>query len=114
MLAERPEHYGGADLYLCPTTRSSFGVTLIEAMACGTPIVVSDITGFRELVRGGGEAVLIAKDDPAAWAETAIRLIEDPARREAMGAAGLTKAAEFAWPRVAARILGVYERVLAR
>ena len=114
VLGERPEYYGGADLYLCPTTRSSFGVTLIEAMACGTPIVVSDITGFRELVRGGGEAVLISKDDPAAWAETAIRLIEDPARREAMGAAGLTKAAEFAWPRVAARILGVYERVLAR
>ena len=56
----------------------------------------------------------ISKDDPAAWAETAIRLIEDPARREAMGAAGLAKAAEFAWPRVAARILGVYERVLAR
>src|SRR6266581_4135511 len=110
VLGERPEYYGGADLYLCPTTRSSFGVTLIEAMACGTPIVVSDITGFRELVRRGGEAVLISKDDPAAWAETAIRLIEDPARREAMGAAGLAKAAEFAWPRVAARILGVYER----
>jgi len=112
VLGGRPDYYGGADLYLCPTTRSSFGVTLIEAMACGTPIVVSDIAGFRELVRRGGEAVLISKDDPAAWAETAIRLIEDPARREAMGAAGLAKAAEFAWPRVAARILGVYERVI--
>src|SRR2546425_449587 len=61
VLGGRPAYYGGADLYLCPTTRSSFGVTLIEAMACGTPIVVSGITGFRELVRGGGEAVLIPK-----------------------------------------------------
>src|SRR3989442_1543803 len=107
---ERPEYYGGADLYLCPTTRSSFGVTLIEAMACGTPIVVSDITGFRELVRGGGEAVLISKDDPAAWAETAIRLIEDPARREAMGAAGPAQAAQFAWPRHPAVARRIAER----
>src|SRR5438034_247475 len=62
---ERPEYYGGADLYLCPTTRSSFGVTLIEAMACGTPIVVSDITGFRELVRGGrdGRRCYLTFDD---------------------------------------------------
>src|SRR5207302_1620034 len=60
VLGDRPEYYGGADLYLCPTTRSSFRVTL----------------------------------------------------REAMGASGLGKAAEFAWPRVAARSPGVYERVI--
>ncbi len=111
VLAERPDYYASADLYLCPTTRSSFGVTLIEAMACATPIVASDITGFRELVSGGAEAVLVPKDAPAAWAETAIRLIEDPARRAAMGAAGRAKSAAFAWPRVAERILSVYERV---
>jgi phosphatidylinositol alpha-mannosyltransferase len=50
---DRPRHYGQADLYLCPTTKASFGITLLEAMACGTPMVVSDITGFRELVAGG-------------------------------------------------------------
>ncbi len=107
---ERPEYYGTADLYLCPTTKASFGITLLEAMACGTPMIVSDITGFRELVSGGGEAVLAPKDDPAAWAAATIQLIGDPARRMAMGAAGLAKAAAFAWPRIAGRVLEVYER----
>ncbi|HTY07441.1 MAG TPA: glycosyltransferase family 4 protein [Gemmatimonadales bacterium] len=109
---ERPEYYGGADLYLCPTTKASFGITLLEAMACGTPLVVSDITGFRELIAGGAEAVLVPKDNPLAWARAANALIEDPVRREAMSAAGLAKAAQFAWPRIAERVLEVYERVL--
>ncbi len=108
---ERPEYYGTADLYLCPTTKASFGITLLEAMACGTPMVISDITGFRELIDGGGEAVLVPKDDPAAWARATMGLIGDADRREAMGAAGLAKAARFAWPRVADRVLAVYERV---
>jgi len=46
---ERPAYYADADMYLCPTTRASFGVTLLEAMACGTPLVVSDISPFRDL-----------------------------------------------------------------
>jgi len=108
---ERPAYYGDADLYLCPTTKASFGITLLEAMACGTPLVVSDITGFRELIAGGAEAVLVPKDNPLAWARAAGALIDDPARRQVMGAAGLAKAAQFAWPRVAERVLEVYERV---
>ncbi|HEX5385944.1 MAG TPA: glycosyltransferase family 4 protein [Gemmatimonadales bacterium] len=109
----RPDVYGSADIYLCPTTKASFGITLLEAMACGTPMVVSDITGFRELVDGGSEAVLVPKGDPAAWASATGDLLGDPARRAAMSAAGRAKSAEFAWPRVADRVLAVYRRVLA-
>jgi phosphatidylinositol alpha-mannosyltransferase len=108
---DRPEVYGSADLYLCPTTKASFGITLLEAMACGTPLVVSDITGFRELVSGGTEAVLVDKDNAEAWARTAIDLIADPARRGAMRDAGLAKAQTFSWPRVAEQVFAVYERV---
>jgi phosphatidyl-myo-inositol alpha-mannosyltransferase len=111
VFAERPDYYGTADLYLCPTTKASFGITLLEAMACGTPMIVSDITGFRELVDGGAEAVLVPKDDPGAWARAAVDLIGDPERRARMGAAGLAKAAQYAWPRVADQVLAVYERV---
>jgi phosphatidylinositol alpha-mannosyltransferase len=109
---ERADVYGSADLYVCPTTKASFGITLLEAMACGTPLLVSDITGFRELVAGGAEAVLAPKDAPAAWARAAIELLDDPARRIRMRAAGLAKAASYAWPVVARRVLNVYERVL--
>lgn len=108
---ERPMYYSRAHLYLCPTTKASFGITLLEAMACGTPIAASDITGFRELVNGGDEAVLVPKDDPTAWAETIITLLGDGRRRRRMGQAGFAKAAQFAWPRVADQIMHVYRKV---
>jgi phosphatidylinositol alpha-mannosyltransferase len=109
---ERPDFYGDADLYLCPATRASFGVTLLEAMACGTPLVVSDIIGFRELVNGGKETVLVrSPKKPEAWARTIIELISNPRRRAEMALAGLLKAKEYAWPKIAKRVLDVYERV---
>ena len=114
VFGDRPDYYGSADLYLCPTRIASFGVTLLEAMACGTPMVVADNVGFRYVVDGGAEAVILPKDDPAAWAETAIALLADPERRRAMSEAGLAKAARFAWPRIARQELAVYERVLGR
>jgi len=110
---DRPDHYGSADLYLCPTHIASFGVTLLEAMACGTPMVVADNHGYRSVVDGGAEALIVSKDDPKIWAESAIALLGDPARRAAMGRAGLEKAARFEWPRIARAELAVYERVLA-
>lgn len=108
----RPEVYASADLYLCPTTKASFGITLLEAMACGTPLVVSDITGFRELVANGPEAVLVDKGDAEAWGRAAIDLLGDPRRRERMRAAGLEKARSFAWPTVAEQVFAVYQRAM--
>jgi len=114
VFGDRPAYYGSADLYLCPTTIASFGVTLLEAMACGTAMIVSDNPGFRWVIDGGAEAVIIPKDDPTVWAETTISLLGDPERRAAMGRAGVAKAARFAWPRIARAELAVYERVLGR
>jgi phosphatidylinositol alpha-mannosyltransferase len=108
----RPLYYSKADLYLCPTTKASFGVTLLEAMACGTPQVVSDITGFRELVGDGSEAVLVPKNDPSVWAETVVALLDDRGRRQSMATAGLAKAQLYSWPRIAEQVVSVYRRVL--
>ena len=109
----RPEHYARASMYLCPTTKASFGITLLEAMACGTPLVVSDITGFRELVGGSTEALLVPRGNPTAWASAIVRLMADRPRLAAMGAAGRRKAETYAWPRIAARVMEVYRRVMA-
>jgi phosphatidylinositol alpha-mannosyltransferase len=109
---ERARYYADADLYLCPTTKASFGITLLEAMASGTPQVVSDVTGFRELIAGGDEAVLVPQGEPEAWAASVLALLEDPARRARMGTAGRAKALTYAWPSVAAQVLAVYRRVL--
>jgi phosphatidylinositol alpha-mannosyltransferase len=110
---ERPEHYGTSDLYLCPTNKASFGITLLEAMACGTPLIVSDIVGFRELVDGGQEAVMVPADNPDAWSQTVIELLNDPEKRAAMGMAGRAKAESYSWPEVTERILAIYRRALS-
>src|SRR2546427_9494466 len=72
-------------------------------MACGTPMIVSDNLGFRWVIDGGAEAVIVPKDDPAAWAGKVVELIADPERRRAMGEAGGAKGARVAWPRLARR-----------
>jgi phosphatidylinositol alpha-mannosyltransferase len=107
---ERPAYYAGADAYLCPTTRASFGVTLLEAMACGTPIVASDIPSFHD-VAGEGAAVFAPCGDPEAWAVAVNGLLDDSPRRDAMGKAGRAVAERYAWPVVAERVLEVYRRV---
>ena len=109
---DRPQVYGSSDVYLCPAVMASFGITLLEAMACGRPLIVSDITGFRELVNGGSEAVLARKSDPRAWAQAIVDLIGQPERRAAMGAAGVAKAQAYAWPLVAERVMAVYRRAM--
>jgi phosphatidylinositol alpha-mannosyltransferase len=109
---DRPVQYRAADLYLCPTTRGSFGISLLEAMACGTPMIVADSPGFRALVAGGAEAKLLPHDDPDAWAEWIVALMKDPARRQRMSEAGVAKSARYGWPEVAGQVLKVYERVV--
>jgi phosphatidylinositol alpha-mannosyltransferase len=106
----RPGFYCGADVYLCPTTRASFGVTLLEAMACGTPLVVSDIPAFRDLA-APAQAVFAPLGDPDAWGEAVNALIDDTERRETMAREGRRVAERHAWPLVAQRVLGVYRRV---
>jgi phosphatidylinositol alpha-mannosyltransferase len=108
---DRPNYYRGADVYVCPTRRASFGVTLLEAMACGTPLLVSDIPAFRD-VAGKSQAVFAPPGDAAAWGDALNSLIADTARREAMTVEGRRVAERHAWPLVAQRVLAVYRRVL--
>jgi len=107
---DRPGYYRGADVYLCPTTRASFGVTLLEAMACGTPLVVSDIAAFRDLA-GQAHAVFAPPGDPDAWGRAVNELLDDAVRRETMMQEGRRVAELHAWPLVAQRVLAVYRRV---
>ena len=104
--------YREADIYLCPTMRAAFGITLLEAMACGTPMIVADNPGFRA-VAGRGEATIVPHDQPAAWADAVVALAGDAERRSCMGAQGIVTAARYAWPVVAERILEVYRRAVA-
>jgi phosphatidylinositol alpha-mannosyltransferase len=110
---ERPGYYAHSAVYACPTTRASFGITLLEAMACATPIVCSDLPGFRNVVTPGHEALLVPCDDHAALDEALLRMLDDPALRARCAAAGRASAQRFAWPHITDEVLAVYDRVTA-
>jgi phosphatidylinositol alpha-mannosyltransferase len=112
VLHERPEYYANCSLYACPTTKASFGITLLESMACGTPIVCTDLNGFRNVVAHDREALLVPCGDTGALADTLVTLLDDDARRARLGAAGRQRALSYGWPRVSDMILGLYTRIL--
>lgn len=110
---ERPGYYAHSDVYACPTTKASFGITLLEAMACGTPIVCSDILGFRDVVAHGREAYMVPCDDVDALANGLVHLLDDEPLRRQLAAAGCARAREYDWSVVTDRILSVYGEVLS-
>jgi phosphatidyl-myo-inositol alpha-mannosyltransferase len=111
VLDARPDWYATADVYCAPTRIASFGVTLLEAMAAGRPVLASDIDGYREVLQHGAEGELLAPDDPDAWARALVRLARDPARAAAYGERGRVTAQRYAWPTVTSDILQVYRSI---
>jgi phosphatidyl-myo-inositol alpha-mannosyltransferase len=108
-------YYASADIFCAPSLGGeSFGIVLVEAMATGLPVVCSDISGYRDLVRDGREGLLVPRRDPDAIAGAVRMLLDYPRRREAMGEAARDTAAQYAWPLVGLEIAEVYEEVLAQ
>ena len=103
-----------ADLLVAPSLGGeSFGMVLTEAFAAGTPVVASDIAGYRDVVRDRRDGILVPRGDATALAETLRDLALDPARRARMAQAAAEHARRFAWPTVAAEVLGAYEDAIA-
>jgi starch synthase len=110
----------GATVFVVPSVYEPLGIVNLEAAACGTAVVASDVGGIPEVVDDGRTGLLVHYDpeDPTAFAAgLAARMTEllaDPARAQAMGEAGRERVlAEFGWPAIAAQTLQVYETVLA-
>ncbi len=103
-----------ADVLCAPSLRGeSFGMVLTEAFAAATPVVASDITGYRDVVRDGLDGVLVAPGDPLALAEALRAIAHDPSARAAMARQARERAQRFAWPQVAAEVMDVYEQAIA-
>ena len=112
VLEGRPGYYANSSIYACPTTKASFGITLLESMACATPIVCSDILGFRDVVKHEREALMVPRGDHGALADGLVRLLDDEALRHRLGTTGREVAQSYAWSRVTDRVLAVYADVL--
>jgi phosphatidylinositol alpha-mannosyltransferase len=112
VLDGRPGYYAHSAIYACPTTKASFGITLLESMACQTPIVCSDILGFRDVVVHGREALMVPRDDPEALANGLVRLLDDEGLRLRLGETGRLRALEYDWRFVSDEVLAVYHNIL--
>jgi len=112
--AEKAEALQSADLLVAPSLGGeSFGMVLTEAFAAGTPVVASDIAGYRDVVRDGVDGVLVPRGDATALAETLRDLAVDPVRRAAMATEARAHAPRYAWPTVAGEVLDAYRDAAA-
>jgi glycosyltransferase involved in cell wall biosynthesis len=99
------ELYQAAEVFAYPSLAEGFGLPVLEAMACGVPVVASTAEALREVA---GDAALFADpDDPAAFARVLERIFVDPAARARLTAAGLARAAKFSWQACARGTLAV-------
>ncbi len=104
-----PALYGGARLFLYPSLYEGFGLPVLDAMACGAPVVCSNAASLPEAA--GDAAVLVDPGDEEAWAEAIVRCAGDEELRGGMRRRGLAHAGEFSWDRAARETLAVYEEL---
>jgi glycosyltransferase involved in cell wall biosynthesis len=106
-----PALYGAAGVFCLPSFYEGFGLPPLEAMACGTPVIVSQRASLPEVV--GEAGLLINPDDTDDLAEALRRVVTDSTLAADMRKNGLTQAGKFSWRRAAQETLAVYERTLA-
>ncbi len=119
-IGELREILSAATVFVCPSVYEPLGIVNLEAMACATAVVASDVGGIPEVVVDGvtGSLVHYDSDDPAGYhtrlAEAVNALVADPERAERYGQAGRRRCVEeFSWARVAEQTLDIYRKVCA-
>jgi len=111
---ELPYFYSAADVCVMPSYSESFGLVGLEAQASGRPVVGSDVSGLRSVIRDQVSGYLIAGHDPAEYAERIGRLLEDPELAQQMGRRGRLLAQRYSWTRTADRLRELFEDVAER
>jgi alpha-1,3-rhamnosyl/mannosyltransferase len=106
-----PGLFAGADLLLYPTLYEGFGLPVVEAMACGTPVLTSSTSALQEIA--GGYAYLVDPLDVDAIARGIVLLTTDPKVRSDFVELGRKRARDFSWDKAAERTLEVYADALA-
>jgi D-inositol-3-phosphate glycosyltransferase len=101
-------YYNSAVVLVMPSHYESFGMVALEAMACGTPVVASDVGGLSYLVRDGETGFHVPNGDFVALASTLARLLQDKQLRRNLGDEAMRWAQTYAWAHITDRILGVY------
>ncbi len=107
---ELPGLYSAAELFVYPSFYEGFGLPVLESMACGTPVITSNVSSLPEVA--GDAAVLVDPKDTSTLAVKIAGVLKDPSLRRAMSQKGLLRARQFTWDKCARETLDVYRSVL--
>lgn len=102
--------YSMAEAFVFPSWIEGFGIPILEAMTCGTPVIASDRGSIPEVA--GGAVLLADAEDDAAFARHLAQVLGDPAVAQRLREQGFARAAQFSWPRTARQILELYEQIV--
>ena len=108
-------YYHAADVFCLPSHLRSeaYGIVQLEAMACGKPVVATDIDGYASLLTHGEEGLLVPPKDAESLAGALLTLLDDRASRSQMGAKGRIKSEKYSWQNVAHQVMDYYNSLLA-
>jgi glycosyltransferase involved in cell wall biosynthesis len=109
--ADLPALYSGASLFAYPSLYEGFGLPLLEAMACGVPILNSNASCLPEVA--GTATQQLSPDDQSGWTKAMASLLTDGGQRSRMVAAGFLQARKFTWTRAAQTLNDIYQRLLS-
>jgi len=107
-----PYYYSAAEVLVMPSHYESFGMVALEAMACGTPVIASDVGGLGYLVRDGETGFTIPDQEPETLCEKISWLLNDKALHTTMSQRAVEYAQDYAWEKIAKQIVGVYEEMV--
>jgi len=107
-----PYYYSAADVVVMPSHYESFGMVALEAMACGTPVIASQVGGLAYLVQDGVTGYHVPDGDDEILCEKLSALLGDPSLRRSLGRNAAEYAQNYAWDKIATQIVGVYTDVI--
>jgi phosphatidylinositol alpha-mannosyltransferase len=111
---ELPSYYRSADIFCAPATGGeSFGIVLLEAMACGKPVIATDIQGYASVLANSEEGLLVPPRDEKSLADALLSLLNDKNLRLKMGAKGRIKAEKYSWPNISRQVMDYYNSLLS-
>ena len=110
--AETPRYMIASDILVLPSLSEGFPVVVLEAMACGLPIVATDVRGLPEIIVSGENGFIVKPEKPEAIAEKALQLLGNDQLRHAIGANNRHKVKQYSWDNVAADLEAVYDSLV--
>lgn len=104
-----PSFLNSLDIFVFPTLGEGFGLPVCEAMACGVPVVASNVTTMPEIV---GDSGILSEPKAKEMSESIQRLVESESLRRRMGKRGLERSKDFTWKKAAEKTIGIYEGIM--